>query len=92
MLTGSLLPIAYCALIQEKGFHNRLDWATVRQQYNYTHHDFRVGAQPIENRAFARRKCLSAHITNTTLVLQTMNMDVSFSGLSPCGASNHRAK
>ena len=92
MLTSSLVPISHGALIQMKRLHDRLDRAAVCQQDNHAHLDFWVGTQPIENRTFGRRKGLSANVTDTTLVFQTMNMDVSFSGLPSCGASNHRAK
>src|SRR6266567_5556921 len=91
VLSGSLLPIGYCAFIDSIGVHNRLDWAPIR---NYDHHDhdhFRWRAQSFHHRPSAGTKGLLAAATAISLWLIGMNTNVARSDLASCGTRLMRA-
>jgi hypothetical protein len=92
MLTGSSVPITNRSFIQTKGFDDRLDWSSVRQQGDHLNHQFRCMTQTIENRAPRRGKRLLTNLTDTPLLFQTVRMDVAFAYLSSCRAIHIRAK
>jgi len=92
MVACTFIPIAHRALIQLKGFHNRLHRTTIRQQNNHPHHNLRVGAQPVKDRPLAGCKGLSTDCAAISFVFPAVNMNVPFASLTPCGAVPIRAK
>jgi hypothetical protein len=92
MLACPLMPITDRALVQSKGFHDRLHWATIGQQNDHVHHDGRVSAQPVEDRPFRRREGLLANFAKVPSILLAMIMYVPFTNLTPCGTIHIRAK
>ena len=70
----SFMPIAHRALIQPKGFDDRLNWTTICQQDNHTHHSLRIAAQPIEYRIFTGCEGLLTNIANAPLVDLAVNL------------------
>jgi hypothetical protein len=92
MLTCAFMPFPYCTLVQPKGFHDRLDWTAIGQQDDHVHHDRWITAQLVKDRTFCSDKGLLANFAKVSLFLLTMNMNVPFSSLTPCGAFHIRAK
>jgi hypothetical protein len=86
------MPIAHRALIQPKGFHDRLHRTTLRQQDDDPHDHLRIGAQPVKDRPLAGRKGLSTDYAIISFIFLAVNMNVPFASLTPCGAVHIRAK
>src|SRR5579862_3701462 len=85
MLSCSLLPLRYGALIQSIGVNNRLDWAAIRKQAHHDHDQFRRCAQSFHHRASSCAEGLLACAAAIALWLIRMNTNVALSDFASCG-------
>src|SRR5438132_9714666 len=76
MLSCSLLPSRYCALIQPICVNNSLHWTSVGQQYHHGHHHFHRCAQSFHHGASSCAKRLLTRATAISLGVRRVNTNI----------------
>src|SRR5947209_14721887 len=76
MLSCSLLPSRYCALIQPICVNNSLHWTSVGQQYHHGHHHIHRCAQSFHHGASSCAKRLLTCATAISLGVRRVDTDI----------------
>src|SRR5947209_2636931 len=89
---SSITPIRHGSLIQAKGMHNGLHWASIAQQSDDNHDEIHRFAQALQHRCSTATPGAFADLTAVTLPFAIMNADVALCFLASCGTRRVRAK
>src|SRR5438105_1346402 len=88
----SIAPICDGSLIQPKGMHNGLHWASIRQERDDNDDEIHRFAQAFEHRSPTGTEGAFADLTAVALPFAIMNADSALSDLASCGTRQVRAK
>jgi hypothetical protein len=92
MRSCSISPSGHRPLIQAKGMHNGLDWASIGQERDHDHHQRQRLAQALEHRSCSGAKGLLTDLAAIARALVTVDHDIALPNLPSCAASQIGAK